>query len=559
MERWLGPVFVNEWLTTSRRWQVYAGRSVFVAALLVGLWSAWVSRASDQGVSTIQIMASVGQGFFSAIAFTQMTFTLMVAPASTAGAICQDRSSGKLEQLLTTELSDSEIILGKLAARLLPMLGLVTCALPALALSTLLGGVDPLALAGAFLITVGLAVLGCTLALTFSMWAAKPYEALLATYSAYGIWLIVLPTWDFLGRLWRIPTSPDWAIPFSPFYLAFAPYVLPGKVGVLSYAGFFAAMLAISAVLTAIAIKRMRAVIAGRAGRSAGANAPNVDPPGQRREPNGRRWLRTDRDLSLDDGPVFWYETRRTVYSPWIQVMLRIYLVLALVFSMLALFDIVQTYSTSSFTRLTSWLPAYVVAFQVTISLPVILLAAVTAVVEERAQGSLDVLLTTPLATRTIMLTKWWCAFRVLPIFLVLPAILMFASAWPTGAWALVSWLGIYVFTTAAMWTSIGLALSIWIKRLGRAIVLAAAIYALVCLAWPVLMASMFGANGTGPAMMSPFYACFYLVVGLYEKKEFDALFTWTLFWIAAQSVVALGLLIAELLSFDRCLGRARG
>ena len=65
MGRWLGPVFVNEWLTTSRRWQVYAGRSVFVAALLVGLWSAWVSRASNQGVPTIQIMASVGQGFFA--------------------------------------------------------------------------------------------------------------------------------------------------------------------------------------------------------------------------------------------------------------------------------------------------------------------------------------------------------------------------------------------------------------------------------------------------------------------------------------------------------------
>ena len=262
--------------------------------------------------------------------------------------------------------------------------------------------------------------------------------------------------------------------------------MLPGKVGVLSYAGFFAAMLAISAVLAAIAIKRMRAVIAGRAGRSAGANASNVGPPGQRRGSNGRRWLRTDRDLSLDDGPVFWYETRRRVYSPWIQVMLRTYLVLALLFSMLALYAIVQSYPTSS--ARTGWLPAYVVAFQVTISLPVLLLAAVTAVVEERAQGNLDVLLATPLSTRTIVLTKWWCAFRALPLFLVLPAVLTIASAWPTGAWAVASWLGIYVFTTAAMWTSIGLAISIWIKRLGRAIALAAAIYALVCLAWPVLM-----------------------------------------------------------------------
>jgi hypothetical protein len=69
----------------------------------------------------------------------------------------------------------------------------------------------------------------------------------------------------------------------------------------------------------------------------------------------------------------------------------------------------------------------------------------------------------------------------------------------------------------------------------------------------------MFGANGTGPATMSPFYACFYLVVGIYDNNEFDTLFIWTLCWIAAQSVVALGLLIGVLLSFDRCLGRVSG
>src|SRR5262245_42058987 len=33
----------------------------------------------------------------------------------------------KLEQMLATDLTDSEIILGKLAARLVPMLALVTC------------------------------------------------------------------------------------------------------------------------------------------------------------------------------------------------------------------------------------------------------------------------------------------------------------------------------------------------------------------------------------------------------------------------------------------------
>src|SRR5262249_17080989 len=150
-------------------------------------------------------------------------------------------------------------------------------------------------------------------------------------------------------------------------------------------------------------IKHMRAVVAGRAGRAAGSTLQTVAPQGRSSGPNSRRWLRTGRDLSLDDGPVLWYETRRRVYSPWIRVMLRLYLVLASIFSLLALYDIVQTYSTTGASGLIGWLPAYVVAFQVTISLPVLLLVAVTSVVEERMHGSLDVLLATPLSTRRIV------------------------------------------------------------------------------------------------------------------------------------------------------------
>ena len=180
--RWgFGPVFANEWLTTSRRWQVYAGRALFVGVLLVGLWSVWVSRTSGQTVPAIQLWAEIGEGFFNAIVFTQLSLVLLAAPAATAGAICQDRSSGRLAQLLATDLSDAEIVLGKLGARLVPVVGLVTCALPALAICVLMGDVDPLALAGAFLITICLGIFGCALALALSVWAAKPYEAILAT------------------------------------------------------------------------------------------------------------------------------------------------------------------------------------------------------------------------------------------------------------------------------------------------------------------------------------------------------------------------------------------
>ena len=43
--------------------------------------------------------------------------------------------------------------------------------------------------------------------------------------------------------------------------------------------------------------------------------------------------------------------------------------------------------------------------------LTLLLVSATMAVVEERGRGSLDILLATPIATRGIVLAKWWGAF----------------------------------------------------------------------------------------------------------------------------------------------------
>ena len=164
-----------------------------------------------------------------------MTLVLLAAPAATAGAICLDRARGTLAHLMVTDLSDGEIVLGKLAARLVPVLGLVGCALPVMAILTLLGGVDPDALLGAFLVTLGVAVLGCSLALVFSLWAGKTHEALLGTYAVWGLWLLGRP---MLCHARRLPAWSLWLPPrtVDPFSLAFAPYLLAGlgRLGRLS-------------------------------------------------------------------------------------------------------------------------------------------------------------------------------------------------------------------------------------------------------------------------------------------------------------------------------------
>src|SRR5436190_18217309 len=129
MARWgPGPVFVYEWRLASRRWQLYAMRVLFIAALGTGLLVVWASKATGQTLSR-NTLATVGEYFFYTLTGIQITLVLLMAPAYTAGAICLDKVRGTLLHLLTTDLSNREIILGKLAARLIPVVGLVACSL----------------------------------------------------------------------------------------------------------------------------------------------------------------------------------------------------------------------------------------------------------------------------------------------------------------------------------------------------------------------------------------------------------------------------------------------
>ena len=186
----LGPVFVYEWITSARRWQSYALRSLFVFVLLVALVSIWMNTNRWYAGSAVRYLAELGEGFFLAVIGTQLTLVLLAAPAATAGAICLDRARGTLTHMLMTDLSVAEIVLGKLAARLVPVLTMLACTLPVLEILALLGGVDPDCASERLCRHGGVAVLGCSLAMTLSLWVGKTHEALLCTYAIWLLWLL---------------------------------------------------------------------------------------------------------------------------------------------------------------------------------------------------------------------------------------------------------------------------------------------------------------------------------------------------------------------------------
>jgi ABC-type transport system involved in multi-copper enzyme maturation permease subunit len=536
----LGPVFAYEWISLSRRWQWYALRSLFAGLLLIALLVILSNSFVPNGGMTFHDLAKLGGSFYIALIGTQLTLVLLAAPAATAGSICLDRASGKLTHLLVTDLSDTEIVLGKLASRLVPVLGLVACALPLMAIMTLLGGVDPDALFGGFLVTVGVALLGCSLAFVFSLWAKKTHEALLGTYAVWAIWLIGRPFVALLNASYGLTLSLPPKIA-DPYFLAFSPYWYPNSVSRDDYLGFLAITTVAAVVLAIVAILRLRAVCTRE-------NVAKKKSLSRRLERLSAR-LDLTRYLpgpSLDFNPVLWREWHRNRPSRFSRVTGGLYLVGALAACIGA---IVAPRNTNAM--------AWVNGFQVSIGMLMLSVTAATSLAEERVRGSLDVLMATPLPTRDIVLGKWLGTFRLVPLLAVLPTMVVIfgdASKWffvPTVFLTLV-----FVFTCGAAITGLGLLMATWCSRLGRAVALTVSCYVLVAVGGLFVgIAIGGGSSNEGFMMISPFFFAGELAFEIGGRGQQEHI-GWAIFWTLVYGMAALAFLGSTLVIFNRCLGR---
>ena len=160
---------------------------------------------------------------------TLLSVTLLLAPGTTAGAVCLDKARGSLMHLLVTDLSAREIVFGKLAVRLIPLFGLVLASVPVLSLCLWLGGIDPDAMLVAYAVTLGIVVLGSSLAFLLSVWAKKTHEVLLATYLFEAVLLLAYPISLAIGATTKTSSLATYLIWTNPFFLAFSPYLYHGS------------------------------------------------------------------------------------------------------------------------------------------------------------------------------------------------------------------------------------------------------------------------------------------------------------------------------------------
>jgi hypothetical protein len=171
--RLLGPHFYFDLIRMSRKGRTALFRTLFLVLVMGGIWTAYEKHQEDlerASLGEIELLEDVRrdrrnhgprlQEDFRAVPnvrnalarfnadciyrwfLLQNIAILVLVPAYVGGAIAEERERGTLDLLFASALYDREILLGKLAARVVHLGGLLLAGLPIFSMMLVFGGVD---------------------------------------------------------------------------------------------------------------------------------------------------------------------------------------------------------------------------------------------------------------------------------------------------------------------------------------------------------------------------------------------------------------------------------
>jgi len=417
--RWLlalgpaNPIAVRLVQNGSRRSRHMYIRAAYLALLvLVMLWALLVMTSSSGGATSFRDLSEAGASTFTYVAYLQIFLICVLSPVFMAGAIAQEASPRTWEVLLTTPMGRLQIVLGNLLGRLFFVLALLFASLPLFALTQYFGGVPGTSIFASYLVAAAAALLVGAIAIALAVSRVAGRRAVFTFYVAVVTYLGItygLDAW-MIQKNWGAGVGGrgvTWLTGLNPFLALKAllnPTTYP-SADAGSHAGLAAFMLerpvrawillstALSLILIAASTLTVRT--GGLAKRTVerrklpwyrkmlGLSAGAVDEDGQAFRPPRSVW----------HNPIAWREaaarnaTLGRILARWAFI----------IFGVALAFVLVVAYDTSAITATDYRLAILVI---VLVELAVTTLVAInmsaTAISREREDGTLDLLLTTP-------------------------------------------------------------------------------------------------------------------------------------------------------------------
>jgi ABC-type transport system involved in multi-copper enzyme maturation permease subunit len=392
-----GPIFAREALTLPRQFRHYLIRSGYIGLLFVLIWTAGQTTFGFQDVRGISAMASFGNLVFQILGFVQLTLVLFFSLLFTAGNIAQEKDRQTLILLLMTDLSNHEIVLGKLLSSLLQVGTLILASVPVFIFLRMLGGVGTDQVLWLIALCVVTAMLSGSWAAMVALWREKTFQTL--STSVLGVVV-------FLGLLESLiaiappdSAAADWLAVFSP-YRALVGIMSPLAdesaigVGAVSALDSIVALGLLAAIMSGVSIQRLRVWNPSR--------SVFIQPETTTDESAGGELRQVVRHRRIWSNPVIWREIRTRAYG-------RRMIVIKLAYLVMAAFVFQQSIIGGSNGELVLGMlsrPAFAFVGLSILGLMLINAQAVTCITNERDSKTLDLLVATDITAKEFVYGK---------------------------------------------------------------------------------------------------------------------------------------------------------
>ena len=189
-------------------------------AIVLGTFTAWYLSEGQQATNHMMALAAAWSFLF---VFTlHITLILDAGLGQSARCIAEEKERRTLDFLLTTRLGNAEIILGKLAARMVVFVTTAAAGLPVILLLNRLGGVDGWLILIGYVCVASLGFFFSALSIWNSVTAADSRRAGARAILLIVAWLwlpfvvafilprygIHLPAWVMAANAWLLASSP---------------------------------------------------------------------------------------------------------------------------------------------------------------------------------------------------------------------------------------------------------------------------------------------------------------------------------------------------------------
>src|SRR5215207_5750671 len=180
----------------------YLGLLVFVV-----IGSLMTSGGSVAGTD-LSALAKESAAIFQRMSYLQLGLVALLAPIFTAGAITQEKDSQTYDILLSTPLTNGQIVLGSLLSRLFFVIALLISGIPIFSITQIFGGVSIAAIVRSFGIAAATAFVTGALAMAIAVFKVGTRRTIFSFYMFVVIYLVGVFLLDRL-TFFKVPYIPD--------------------------------------------------------------------------------------------------------------------------------------------------------------------------------------------------------------------------------------------------------------------------------------------------------------------------------------------------------------